>query len=394
MELYADSTIALAIHAASTLDEEQAVNWLSVQSFTLDQFNTSRKVLGLNEPGRRNNQETAAQDLIKFVQEGNSLPYKFVISPEDLFKLPGLSRECLELTNFQLGIELAKNSITKQNRSTKGKSSKSPETSFSAASAREQFPEGKKVANPQSQTGKTSERPWNVVAKFKQKKQQIVGVTSNADFKKPVTEVATVCVKLIAPEETTLENVSSILKAWKDIPITQEKVEIITRLPHYSSYRITVQVPKANQNFWKNGTYWPWNTRVMKWNGDHNAPIPPQNTRETTRRIVIGKVDASQPTEEIAKYIRNKVYGDISSHIKSIKVERKPNLAPDALHSAVCVTVTTNPGQEAAWALLEKGLMRNKYPEAISSSVRWWNYHLSPDWAKPKKKIQSWHLPL
>ena len=118
MELFADTIISLAVHAASALEDEQVVNWLiGFQEFSLEQFNNSRKTLGITDPGRRNNLETALQDIVQFLQQGNHLPKSFVIDPKDLFKLPGLSRECLELTNFQLGIELAKSTILKQKKS-------------------------------------------------------------------------------------------------------------------------------------------------------------------------------------------------------------------------------------------------------------------------------------
>ena len=155
--------------------------------------------------------------------------------------------------------------------------------------------------------------------------------------------------------------VSSIMKTW-DVPVSQEKVEIVIRLPNYSSFRVTVQVPKQHMHFWKEETRWHQNIKVMRWNGDPDLPISPQNTRETIRRIVIGKVEVTQSAEQILQYITRSVYGEISQHIKEIQVKRNPNPAPGALYSAVCVTVVTKPGQEAAYAFLKNGLMRNKYP--------------------------------
>ena len=95
MELFADTIISLAVHAASALEDEQVVNWLiGFQEFSLEQFNNSRKINGITDPGRRNNLETAVQDIVQFVQQGNHQPKSFVINHKDLFKLPGLSREC------------------------------------------------------------------------------------------------------------------------------------------------------------------------------------------------------------------------------------------------------------------------------------------------------------
>ena len=54
MELFADTIISLAVHAASALEDEQVVNWLiGFQEFSLEQFNNSRKILGITDPGRR-----------------------------------------------------------------------------------------------------------------------------------------------------------------------------------------------------------------------------------------------------------------------------------------------------------------------------------------------------
>ena len=66
----------------------------------------------------------------------------------------------------------------------------------------------------------------------------------------------------------------------------------------------------------------------MRWNGDPDLPISPQNTRETIRRIVIGKVEVTQSTDQISQYIARRVYGEISQHIKEIQVKRNPNPAP------------------------------------------------------------------
>ena len=111
----ADTITALAVHVASALDEEQAVSWLlGINEFTLEQYNNSRRILGISHPGKRNSQETVATDIVRFIQEGNTIKYKFVIEPLDLFKIPGLSRDCLELSNFQLGIKLTKSAIIRK----------------------------------------------------------------------------------------------------------------------------------------------------------------------------------------------------------------------------------------------------------------------------------------
>ena len=192
----------------------------------------------------------------------------------------------------------------------------------------------------------------------KHKKKTVVGVAIHDAFKKVKTELAILCVKVSTPEDTTIEHISSILSTWK-IPIPQEKVKLVTRLLNYSSFRVTVQMPKEHKNFWVEETCWPENTKVMKWNGDPNLPIPSQNTWELTKRMMIGKVDATQSTDNIARYVKTKVYGEISRHIKMVEVKRKPNLKSDAMYSAACVTITTHEGVEAARAFLKNGLMKN-----------------------------------
>ena len=130
----------------------------------------------------------------------------------------------------------------------------------------------------------------------------------------------------------------------------------------------------------------------MKWNGD------PSTANYTSERTAPKKANNDWQSVHINKdgnncqLYQNKttLYGDISNYIKNIEVKRNLNLDTDQRYSAVCVAVTTQPGMEAAEAFLRQGLRKDLYPEAISGTVNWWMYHLSPDWAKPQKKPQDW----
>ena len=99
MDIEINTIVALAIHATTTLNEESSIRWLTgITELTLDDFNTSRRVLGIAEPQRRNNTESAASDIVRYLQEGKPVPKTFVIDPRDLSKIPGLSNDCLGST--------------------------------------------------------------------------------------------------------------------------------------------------------------------------------------------------------------------------------------------------------------------------------------------------------
>ena len=114
MTLTLNTVIALAVHASSALDEEHAACWLSgIKGLSIDQFNASQRILGINDPVRRLNIESAASDIVQYIQEGKTLSKVFVIATADLSKIPGWLHDCLELMQLQLGIKLTKETVEK-----------------------------------------------------------------------------------------------------------------------------------------------------------------------------------------------------------------------------------------------------------------------------------------
>ena len=184
MDLYVDTILALAIHCCEILDEEIAVKSLiSNECVNLDQINHSRRLLQTDGPTKRNSIESGALDIIKHIQGAQPITKRFVIDPIDLIKLPGLSKDCLELTNFQLGIRLAKQAtkiITDSN-------------------IRESNPVKENI-----KSSKQSDKPSFAGVVKRQKgynpSKTIIGNTENRDFQtKTDPETVRVCQKVSAP---------------------------------------------------------------------------------------------------------------------------------------------------------------------------------------------------
>ena len=72
-------------------------------------------------------------------------------------------------------------------------------------------------------------------------------------------------------------------------------------------------------------------------------------------------MDCNQSLTVIENYVKCKVYTDIQEHIKSVKAVRNPNALEELTRSAVCITITMNPGIQPATALYEQRLRMKKY---------------------------------
>ena len=81
-----------------------------------------------------------------------------------------------------------------------------------------------------------------------QKKKQVVGVILNTSFNKPIQDIGKVCAKIIDPEEAIVEKVSSVMETW-NFSVSQERIELVTSLPNYNSFSVTVQEPKQYMHF-------------------------------------------------------------------------------------------------------------------------------------------------
>ena len=179
------------------------------------------------------------------------------------------------------------------------------------------------------------------------------------------------------------------MQGW-EVDISNPKIEIVSNLPSHTAFRVSLRVPKKMMNFWKDENLWPENTKVKKWNGNPDQPIPPELSRELNRKIFIGRVDSQLSLRTIENYIQTKVYPDIQQHIKSLTAVRNPH--SQAARTGICLTIVMKPGVEAATALLEKGLMKANYPIGIQQTVRWWNHNLGQNWSNVEKPAPDWSL--
>ena len=168
MEVQVDTILALAIHATSILDENNSARWLSrISTLTQEEFNQSRQILGIIDPRRRNTVEVSTLNIVQHLQLGKPLDKQFVIDPSDLGKLPGLSRDCLELTDLQLGIKLTKVAINHNQQNYKEHAvTKKPEQKFATQ---------KGTTEPLT----TTNLLWNIVAKKPETLKVVQGIVAN-----------------------------------------------------------------------------------------------------------------------------------------------------------------------------------------------------------------------
>lgn len=281
MALRINTIVALDIHATASLDEEHSGYWLSgINDLKLDELNGSLYALSINDPSRRNNIESAAADIVCYFLEGLPITQTFVMDPADLIKIPGLSQDCLELTNLQLGIKLTKDAIEKTINKITQKTALESSSSSST----------NKAKSSQPRTIETSLKPkdssWAEVVKRK-KVKTVSGVTPNLAFKTAQPTTQRFCLKVTAPANTTTANITSFTQTWKAPLISSLKVEIVTNLPSHSPFRLYLLVLKTNLHFWKYPKLWPEITKVKLWYGDTDQPIPNESTREKSHKIFI-----------------------------------------------------------------------------------------------------------
>ena len=117
---------------------------------------------------------------------------------------------------------------------------------------------------------------------------------------------------------------------------------------------------------------------------------PSKASRELKRKIYIGCVERTRPLKEINNYVRTKVYCDIQHHIKSVMAERNPDPRAQGSRTGVCLNITVLLGTESATALIEKGLMRNRYPAGVQQTVKWWNNNLWKKWSDEERSTPDW----
>ena len=188
---------------------------------------------------------------MRFIQEGRSIPNIFVVDPADLHKVPGLSRDCLELTNLQLGIKLTKDTIEKSRQTSEPAREKvhKPEHSEKAKSSSRVYEPTKNQLEEEPATPR-----WTDIVKRNKKKKQgnktITGSIANPAFPVKPPPLQQVCLKITAPSGTTTANISSITKSWTT-SISIMKLDLVTSLPSHTAFRLSVQVEKKERKLWQ-----------------------------------------------------------------------------------------------------------------------------------------------
>lgn len=349
-EIYGNTLLALTQHALRCLDLddeimnknphnyfETAVNWLVGLPYSLQDWNEARTVgfnlaeeyMGCEEklsPKNRNNIDQCVRDCIKRCLD---LEIKFLINPEDYFRLPGLSAEMIKFNQFVLGLELAKEQL-KVKKQTEEKVV---------------WPTKAEMTKPKTKYQEKLIDPAPIRKKFVAGiKKQEVGILPRK-----------IALHFKVEKGGDIEKIKKILQS-KTIKATQIESTELSKTKFFNTYQITCQVAVGKENFWKSADTWPIGIKVRRWKGNWERG----NKDAFIKRVQISRIGNGINLNRVINTVK-KIYSDVDF----VSITGTP-ITNGVTVLSLKVNFNCDNGKSA---LLAAGPRHNKYPTGVK--VKW-----------------------
>ena len=233
-----------------------------------------------SKPASRNSKLLAIEDCVaNFYERAESKKWGlYMFHPKDLANIAGLSAKHMEMTQFELGYELA--NTTKPAKTT----AKAPKT----------------LQKPKHQPKQTYA---STIKKSMTKKPSVVG----RGTQKIGIQPQKLALHLRVQKGGDITKIADRLKQSKISKATEVTTVHVSATKNYDCYQLKCRVDYAKLNFWLEEGFWPVGVVAKRWFGKDAVPF---DQRKLTKKIFMSKIgDVTAAT--IIGHIRSVAYPDV-----------------------------------------------------------------------------------